>query len=85
MQNILETSITKFCKLVKDINNKNEVMECKQSIFTNSSDFLELNSIEVSEFMQKQEELRDLLNEITKRNWLLFHLTNLSLGLMQVS
>ena len=67
MNNILETNITKFCKLVKYINNKNEVMECKQSRFTNSSEFLELNSIEVSEFMQKQEELRDLLNEITKK------------------
>lgn len=67
MNNILETNITKFCKLVNEINKINDAMECKQHRFTNPSDFIELNSIEVSEFMQKQEELRDLLNEITKK------------------
>lgn len=67
MNNILETNITKFCKLVKEINNKNEVMECKQRRFTDPSDFIELNSKEISEFMQKQEELRDLLIELTRK------------------
>lgn len=67
MNNILETSITKFCKLVTEINYKNEVMECKLSRCTDVSTFLDNNSKEVSEFMQKQEELRELLNEITKK------------------
>lgn len=67
MNNILETNITKFCKLVNEINKINAVMECKQHRFTNPSDFIELNSNEVSDFLQKQEEFRQLLAEITKK------------------
>lgn len=67
MNNILETKITKFCTLVNEINKINDAMECKQHRFTNPSDFIELNSNEVSDFLQKQEEFRQLLAEITKK------------------
>ena len=67
MNNILETNITKFCTLVTEINKINEAMECKQRRFTNPSDFIELNTKEISEFIQKQEEFTELLNEITKK------------------